>query len=289
MLKTLIHIQSFLNKLTQSLLSIPKIILWSRKSKLPQPTKKELVILGNGPSLQHFLKENIDFLNKKQSLAVNHFADTEIYTQIQPDFYVINVPEFWTDDVDDDVLKRRNQLIENLVEKTHWNMNLLLGMGAKKSKLWRNLSKRNPHLKIYFFNVTPIEGFRFFKHFCYRNQLGMPRPHNVLIPSLINAINMGFKKIYLAGADHNWMKEIFVADDNTVYLTQKHFYDLQTARPEVMKKTGKDKRKLHEILHKFMLAFQGYFDINDYSNRQNAQIINITRNSFIDAFKRQKL
>ncbi len=287
MINLLLSIQSFLENLGKSLLSLPKILLWSRKVRLPKAETDELVILGNGPSLQNFLKNHRDFLNGKQSLAVNHFADTEAFTEVKPDFYVINVPEFWTENIDADVAKKRDKLIKNLAEKTGWDMYLLLGVGAKKSKKWRDF--KNPHLKIRYFNATPVEGFRWFRHFCYRKNCGMPRPHNVLIPSLINAVNMGFKKIYVTGADHSWLEEIFVADDNTVYLTQRHFYDAQTARPDVMKKMGKNKRKLHEILHKFMLAFRGYFDIDDYARSQNVEIINITPNSFIDAFKRQKI
>jgi len=64
---------------------------------------------------------------------------------------------------------------------------------------------------------------------------------------------------------------------------------LQTARPDVMKKTGKGKRKMHEILIKFVHSFAGYFDINNYAKSQNVRIINITPDSFIDAFERMKL
>jgi hypothetical protein len=100
---------------------------------------------------------------------------------------------------------------------------------------------------------------------------------------------MRFSKIYIAGADHSWLTEIFVADDNTVYLTQRHFYDAQIARPDVMKKIGKNKRKLHEILHKFMWSFKAYFDIDQYAKSRNVKIINITEKSFIDAFERMKI
>jgi len=289
MIQLLLYFQSFLQNLGQSLLTLPKIALWSRPVQLPKATKDDLVILGNGPSLQDFLKNHSGFLQDKQAMAVNHFADTDVFTEVQPEFYMINVPEFWTEKVDEDVLQRRNKLLQNLQQKTKWPMHLILGMGAKKSKKWRDLAQQNSNIHLHYINPTPIEGFRWFRHFCYRHNLGMPRPHNVLIPSLMTAINMGFKNIYITGADHSWLEEIFVADDNTVYLTQRHFYDAQTARPDVMKKTGRNKRKLHEILHKFMLAFRGYFDIDAYAKSQKVNIYNITPNSFIDAFKRIKI
>ncbi len=288
-MKLLLGIQSFFERLIQSLMTLLKVVLMSRQMQLPKAGNKELVILGNGPSLQDFLHKHKEFLSGKSTLAVNHFADTEAYSQVQPDYYVINVPEFWTDDVDKDVLERRNKLLKNLVTKTQWDMKLLLGAGAKKSKLWTSITDNNPHISTYFFNTTPVEGFRSFRHFCYKRNCGMPRPHNVLIPSLMLGINMLYKKIYISGADHSWMEDLFVADDNTVYLTQRHFYDAQSARPDVMKKTGKGQRKLHEILHKFMLAFKGYWDINAYAKSRGTKIVNITPQSMIDAFKRERI
>ena len=285
----LLFIQDFLRNTVLSVATILKVLLMSKPARLPKAKAKELVILANGPSLKFFLKKHLDFLSGKDRLAVNHFADTDAYADIKPEFYVINVPEFWIDDVDPDVLNKRNRLIDNLIQKTTWDMHLILGAGAKKSEKWLQITKQNPNISLHYINPTPVEGFKRFRFFCYRHNCGMPRPHNVLIPSLMAGINMGFKKIFVAGADHSWLEELFVADDNTVYLTQRHFYDAQTARPDVMKKMGKNKRRLHEILHKFMLSFKAYFDIDAYAKSRQVKILNITKNSFIDAFERLKL
>ncbi len=288
-MRQLLYIQHFLQNLAASMASLFKVILLSRPVSLPKARNKTLVILGNGPSVNPFLKVHAGFLKDKAVLGVNHLADSALYTQVKPDYYMINVPEFWTDDVDIDVQDRRRQLIAHLVEKTDWPLDLILGIGAKKSQLWTDIAQKNPQITLHYINPTPIEGFKKFRFFCYRHQCGMPRPHNVLIPSIMAGINMGFEKIYLLGADHSWLEELFVADDNTVYLTQRHFYDAQTARPDVMKKMGKNKRRLHEILHKFMLSFKAYFDLNDYAKKRKVHIYNLTKGSYIDAFDRLKL
>jgi len=285
-MKFLLYIQEFLLNIVRSLATLFKVLLLSRKAELPRAIHQELIILGNGPSLKDFLEKHQNFIKSKDTLAVNHFADTDAYQQVKPAYYMINVPEFWIENVDEDVLKRRNQLIENLIDKTDWNLHLILGKGAKKSKKWLELPKKNPNIRLSFINPTPVEGFKKFRYFCYKKLCGMPRPHNVLIPSLISGINMRYNKIYITGADHSWLQDIFVAPDNTVYLTQRHFYDAQTARPNVMKKMGKNQRRLHEILHKFMLSFQAYFDLDAYAKKQNVQILNITPHSYIDAFQR---
>ena len=288
-MKFLLYIQFFFNNLILSLASLFKVFLLSRRAKLPTAQSQDLLILGNGPSLNDFLEHHKTFLNQKDVLAVNHFAGTNIYTQIKPGYYMTNVPEYWTDNVDDDVQKRKEKLIDNLIRKTEWKLHLILGTGAKKSKQWMDIPKKNKHISLHFINPTPVEGFQKFRFFCYKRLCGMPRPHNVLIPSIMSGINMGYRKIYLTGADHSWLPEIFVADDNTVYLTQKHFYDAQTAQPDVMKKLGKNQRRLHEILHKFMLSFQAYFDLDAYAKSRQTDIINITPGSYIDAFQRLNL
>lgn len=288
-MQTLLAINHFLIDTVNTLATLIKVLLWSRPVKLPVKQHTEMLVLGNGPSLKTLLANHSGFLKDKDLMAVNHFADTDAYVNVKPAYYMINVPEFWTDQVDADVLQKKQRLIKNLVVKTDWPLHLVLGNGARKSKDWVNLPVQNPNISLHYINPTPIEGFKPFRYFCYKHNCGMPRPHNVLIPSLMTAINMAYKTIYVAGADHSWLKDLYVADDNTVYLTQKHFYDAQKAQPDVMKKMGRGQRRLHEILHKFMLSFKAYFDINDYGKSQGVKIYNITPNSFIDAFERKKI
>jgi hypothetical protein len=124
----------------------------------------------------------------------------------------------------------------------------------------------------------------------------MPRPHNVLIPSLILSINMKFSNIYVCGADHSWLKEIYVDNENEVLLSQKHFYDKQAQKqsdyrdmavPQPMYHGGSNnKRKLHEVLEKFYYTFRSYWKIKSLAESQAVKIYNITPISYIDAFDR---
>jgi hypothetical protein len=103
------------------------------------------------------------------------------------------------------------------------------------------------------------------------------------------SINLGYKNIYLFGADHSWLKDIHVDENNLVLLTQKHFYNEKSARPKPMTNTGKGVRKLHEVLKKFQITFKNYFLIEEYSRKKNSLIFNSTKNSYIDAFERKYL
>jgi hypothetical protein len=85
------------------------------------------------------------------------------------------------------------------------------------------------------------------------------------------------------------LPDITVNDNNDALINQKHFYDAKSSKHQVLDKKGKGQRRLHEILHKFMLAFAGYFVLREYAESLGAEILNATPNSYIDAFDRIKI
>lgn len=287
----LLYIQQFLVNLFGTLSTIFKIILWSGFKIKPSLEYKEknCLILGNGPSLHKSTTENKDSLNKMTILSVNYFAETSLFNILKPSLYVVNAPEMWLNDVDKVYVDKSEKLFKTIAEETHWHMDFFIPYMAKKFTRWQKILSHNENIRINYFNSTPIEGFRWFRYFSYNRYLGMPRPHNVLIPSLILCLSLKFKKIYLFGADHSWMKDIYVTEDNEVLLNQKHFYDKDTSKAKPMHHLGKGNRKMHEVLQKFVHAFQGYFEINDYSIYRGQEIFNCTEGSYIDAFKRSKV
>jgi len=287
----LILIQSFIDNLGKFLLSIVKIILlskWFVKVK-KQKQDKDCVLLGNGPSLNNMIDSNKDFLRNKELICVNHFPVYEHYELLKPKFFMTSAPDLWLDDIDEKFVIASNKLFKAISEKTNWNLDLFIPFEAKKYNRWQLHLKSNQNVKIVYYNNVAIEGWEGFRHFFYKRNIGMPRPHNIMIPSIFNAINLGFKMVYLWGVDHSWLKDISVDDENNALINQKHFYDHDSSKAVHLDKKGIGARKLHEILHKFMLAFKGYFVLRDYADKMNVRILNQTEGSFIDAFERDKL
>jgi hypothetical protein len=201
----------------------------------------------------------------------------------------LNAPEMWMDDVEDFYYTKGEILFKDIAQNTNFPLLLFINGSASKYTRWKAFLKSNPNIEIRYFNSTPVEGFKFLIRFFFKKQWGMPRSHNVLIPSVMIALQLKFKTILLAGADHNWLKDISVSKDNTVFLTQKHFYDQNTAEKRPMDKFGKGQRRLDEILYKFAVSLSGYFTIQEYSEKNGAEIINLTPDSFIDAFKKMSI
>ncbi len=272
--------------LVDTALTVIRILLTSSwNCHFKDHSNQSLYILGNGPSLNDIIPSK---LFGKTCLAVNNFAMTSMFCAIKPPYYVIAAPEYWLDNVDQNYIDMRNNLFAQIKEKLCWDMEIFIPFKSRKYRFKETLNALNQHLKVSYYNDTPAEGLPMFTHFAFKKRLGMPRPHNVLIPSIMIAIWKNFKNIYLFGADHSWLQEIYVSEDNIAYLTQKHFYDSKEAKPDIMKKKGTGTRKLHEILQKFMLTFEAYHQINTYAIRHNISIINKTTNSFIDAFSRHE-
>lgn len=274
-----------------TLASTAKMLLLSKRpGRAPrQPGKDKLVVLGNGPSLKDSLAKLQQEREKADFLGVNLFGQTPAYAQVKPEHYVITAPEFWDLQLDAAYRQRMDRFFAAFADQTTWPVQLHLPFSARKSPVFRKLIDQQPLIRLHFFNTTPVEGFSSFRHWAYRSGLGMPRPQNVLIPSIMLGIRQGYRELYLYGADHSWLPEIRVMEDNTVLLTQKHFYDYQSAKANPMRKLGRGQRKLHEVLHKFYHSFRAYFLIREFAENEGVRIYNSTPGSFIDAFNRKSL
>ena len=287
----LVAIQKFIENIFKSLMTIIKVVILSRfRGWIKMDFKGEqCVVLGNGPSLTKTITDNPEFLKGKKLISVNHFPRFDLYEELKPEIWVTVARELWLNNVDQKHKDESRMIFEAIASKTTWKIALYFPAEAKKYKAWQEIVAPNPNIRIHYFNPTPVEGFRWFRNLLFKLNMGMARPHNVVIPSLMIGLNLGFKDIYLFGVDHTWMQELSVDDNNRVLVNMKHFYDEKQSKGEPVQKLGRGERKLHEVLNKFLRTFEGYFPIQEYAETQNAKIYNCTPGSFIDAFERLKL
>ena len=142
-----------------------------------------------------------------------------------------------------------------------------------------------------YYNCLAVDGFDKFKNFCYKCNLASPHIQNVLVAALYLSINIGFKKIYLVGADHSWMQNVFVNKRNVLLTSDEHFYDKEStnAKPWYKDAAQTDTFKMHEIMLAMYKTFSGYYVLKEYAKLFNANIYNCSEISYIDAFERRKL
>lgn len=274
---------NFLSQFGATLASVGKILIKSRKASDPEPEKPGagMVILGNGPSLADTMDRHSDWLATKELMAVNFAANTFAWEKLKPRWYVLADPHFWGKNPDDN-LKR---LWENL-KATLWPV--VLYVPCSKVKVTRKRLGADTQVRVKGFNMTPVEGFRWFRHFAWKRGWGMPRPRNVLIPAIMLALREGFTTVMLAGADHSWTRTLSVDDQNRVVTIQPHFYEDNREEHERVASVYRDVH-LHNVLESLTIAFRGYHQIAAYARKLRADVLNITSGSFIDAFPRRQL
>lgn len=273
-------VSEFPSRLGSTLKSLVKIVLQSRRPTISRVAGREesLIVMGNGPSLNDTMRDNAQSLARHRLMAVNFAANAPQFYELRPDFYVIVDPVFFRE------LENANvkSLWANLSERVDWPMRLLVPVKAK-------VPVALPvNIVVERFNPVGVEGFRAFEHVAYRTGLGMPRPRNVLIPAIMAGMMLGFRNIYITGADHSWTRTLSVTDDNTVVSVQPHFYADNNAEHERVASVYKNIR-LHEIMYSFYVAFRSYFTVASYAKSRGVNIYNSTPGSFIDAFERRPL
>ncbi len=273
-------IASFASRLGQTAKSIVKLLTQRRRAtitKADADTSRPLIILANGPSLNQTIAESLPSLQAHPTLAVNFAANAPEFRTLRPRYYVLIDPHFFSATDDPNVTR----LWDNLA-RVDWPMTLIVP--ARR----RRLIPKSVNIDTLTVNDIAVEGFLPLENAAFARGWGMPRPRNVLIPSIMAAIAMGFKEIYLTGADHSWMKTISVNDNNQVVSIQPHFYkdnDKELARV----RTDYLHRPLHTILDSFRIAFASYHTIARFAATRGIRIVNSTPGSYIDAFPRAPL
>lgn len=118
----------------------------------------------------------------------------------------------------------------------------------------------------------------------------MPKPRNVLGACIFISIKMKYSTLKIIGADHSWSKDVFVSEQNILCLRDRHF-DNQEGRMIRYQdsSTGESTNRMPEFFYSLYVAFLSYWQLKDYASRKKVQIINCTKDSFIDAFDRGNL
>ncbi|MDY4810683.1 MAG: hypothetical protein SO168_01250 [Muribaculaceae bacterium] len=259
---------------------VKQVVEKSAKINPANSATNQLIILGNGPSLRTNLNNDLDLLRSADTLAVNFAANTPEFSEIQPTYYLLADPHFFDKAGEDPNVGR---LIENLNSIT-FPMTLFVPAGARKADSYFH----NHNLTVKHFSFTAVEGYTWFENAMMNSHRGMPRPRNVLIPSIMVGIWLGYKEIYLLGADHSWLKTLSVNDRNEVVSIQPHFYKEDSREQQRVNEVYVN-RQLHEVLESMMIAFKSYHRIREYADRCGTQIFNSTPGSMIDAFERASL
>lgn len=261
-----------------SLLSVCFLSSFStaRKFKKLNVNKKNdsCYILGNGPSLKEELDKNIELFCNNDVIVINTMCKSPVYKVIKPKFYILLDPIIF-----DSKWSEYDVVVDSLLN-TDWEMILFLPINLCPKK-YHSIFTANPHLKIVFFNYTRIVGFSNITFFLYKHNLGMPYLRNVMTQAIMCAINKGYKKVFLYGADHSWTRDLDADENNRIFIKDKHFYEADVKRylPVGM---------YREYLYQHYVTFLSHHIMNKYSKYRGTRIINKTKFSFIEDYETEE-
>lgn len=240
---------------------------------------KKLIILANGPSLKNDLAKGIKDLYNADLSVLNNFCHHPIFKKLKPKYYIFADPAFFSDNMGN---KETRKTI-SILQEVDWDMNLYIPFVMCKMASKKVLNKK---INIIPYHSGEYRGWECVRFFFYRKGLDVPRPQNVLIPSIYVGIMNGYKKIELYGADHSWTKVLTVSDDNKVCQIDSHFYDNEQVTLLPCYKCDGENYQFHELLFNYANMFKQYRVLRKFADQKGCQILNMTKNSFIDAFKR---
>lgn len=288
-------IKKLLSGIKELLISIISIIQVIRRSSFNRidyswidNINEDCLVVGSGPSLTDILKKNKDIFKKMSKLCVNDIVLSDLYQELKPEYYVLVDPAYFSISASRQLIINRDQVIHELIKKTTWKMILFLPSQTKKLGFFDEVSKKNSNIRIIYFNSTPVEGFRSFRHFLYKLGLGMPQVQNVLIAGIFFMLNAGYKKIYLIGADHSWHETIALDFEGRVCVRDVHAYDLEETSYTPFYKDVEETEtfKMSEIFEALATTFRGYYYLEEYSRRLGVRVFNASTKTYIDAFER---
>lgn len=263
---------------------IRKSKIFTRKIKI-ESFRKNCIILGNGPSLDHDLKNIEKNIAKFDLWCVNQFAISNKYEIFKPKYYIIADSGYWIENTTTQNINERKKLFKKLIEKTNWNMQIFVpheGLDYIKK-----IFKYNTFIKVFGYNYVPVEGNRKIIYKIFALGLGMPLAMNVLLVAIFIALQGKYKNIFIVGADHSWHETIELNERNEVCQRDRHFYDASPNLVPFYKSDNKDEIfSMGEIFTVLGKIFLSYSDLALYAEFRNVKIFNASNKTYIDKFER---
>jgi hypothetical protein len=271
----------------KSVLRILKRSSLSDRLSYRKGTGGACVVIGNGPSLNLDFESNPGFFSNRPCFCVNSFALTDKFLVARPSHYVLLDPAYYVKQTSKNLLELRESVFAAIREKLTWPMTLILPQEARSALKGHPITGL-PNLAIIYFNTTTIYGYPAFKHAAFRANLGMPWAGTVLVGSVFAALNLGYKRVYLFGADHTWHENLHLTADNVLCLKDKHFYSSAEPAPSPFFEDAAEQYvfTMSSVFQRLSDIFKGYEDLKAYALHLGAETYNLGTGSFVDSFAR---
>lgn len=242
------------------------------KDRLPlqKDNGKVLSVILNGPSLNrtlHYLdRSNTDVM------MVNYAVETELYEKLRPEYVCFADPRLF-------MPCKKNYNLQKRIEDVNEDTILFYPGNVKnavmlKGKNVKKVFSINKLLDIELYSVKLLEKNLFAPYFI-----------NIGIMALYVGIQLGYKKIYLYGADLSMFKQLTLNENLEIEKDDIHYYGNQKINlSKVLRKSydmSYEMKTWHETFAQFSI-------IAKYAETESVKIINMSDETMLDCFERFK-
>lgn len=248
-----------------------RALLHGRRADLTQPLDKPVMVLGNGPSLN-----DIDLPAVKAAgieLACVNFFPTrhDAFWSLCPGYLILLDPAFHASTPTPEVAQ-----LWAALEKVTWPMEIIVPQGSK-------VSVGNDRLRIVPLSKFGAAGDALFglQYWLYRRNLVTVGFQNVAIGAGFYFITRRVPKLYYAGIDMSEFKQVFVDEQNRIYIDTVHSYGTKRAY-----RAGLKPGELYRLMGEYQLLFAQFRYLSLYARRQGVPVINLSVNSYVDVFEK---
>ena len=246
-------------------------------------THDKVAILGNGPSLSKELPGLLEARDEYDFMAVNFFAEDEQFATLKPSFYILSDPMFFRRTA---MQSRVDRLYELLAAKVSWPMTLYVQFYNPEGFDYRAVLP-NENIRIVPFHTTLYDGFSTLRNWLFRRGLGSANYGTVVQNGEYVALLLGYRRLELYGVDHTLLEGLVVDEQNRLCRCDRHYYDTAPAVPKpIMRKVPEQPYTVAEYLAETAQLFRGHEILREYADSLGAEILNCTKGSLIDAYKR---
>lgn len=270
--------------------------LFPKKQPVHHPLPKmehknnRMVVIGTGPSLKKTLELYMPQLQQSDCVMVNFSANTPLFEQIKPAYYVMMDPGWITRD--EELGESIRACVDAIVSKTTWPMKIVLPSHLRS--WWAvNEFKKNRNITVLFDGGvwSLLQGEKLFKALD-ENRVSPPT-YTVLTYCIYMSLYWRYEETYLVGADTTFTRDMYVGQkDNVLYTIDTHYYDNAEVCPEPTDPEFKGHpfgRTMETELYELYMMFYEYRIMREYAEWKGLKLYNASEFSMIDCLERKKL
>lgn len=251
---------------------------------------RRLFVLATGPSFNEDLKRYKANIQTEDSVAMNMFATSPLFTELCPRLYLLADPLWFKSAVFMEQSTFRDNYVklrEALINRVTWDMNLIVPDSARNSDFVNSL-KANHKIKLYFYNSRAGVSGRLGLWLLKKGWISPPAQTVANVAGGLGVI-LGYEEVWMLGIDTS-MHTMMRVDQKTneMYLENQHFYG--TRKEKGYK--GADKGQAYTVAFFLGCAakmFEGYERIRQLADYCGVKIINASSFSWVDSLERPQL